>query len=184
MVNAPAGFLLARPRGFAGSPYIASIAVAPTHRSRGVGSAMLRHVEARYAPPARHIFLLCSTFNHRAQQLYVRHGYARVGEIPAYVIDVRERTDLPQAPRAVTAPRWRWVALLSLTAIASYLARVNITVAGEQIMSEFSLTQPQMGRVFSAFVLGYALAMIPGGALADRWGTRRVLAARPGAGCW
>jgi len=75
----------------------------------------------------------------------------------------------------VSAPRWRWVGLLSATAIASYLARVNITVAGEQIMREFALTQPQMGRVFSAFVLGYALAMIPGGALADRWGTRRVL---------
>lgn len=83
---APAGFLLARPRGFAGSPYVASIAVAPSHRSRGVGSSLLRHVEARYAPPARHIFLLCSTFNTRAQQLYDRHGYARVGEIPAYVI--------------------------------------------------------------------------------------------------
>ena len=85
--GAPAGFLFARPRGFAGSPYIASIAVAPKHRSRGVGLELLRHVEARYVPPARHIFLLCSTFNHRAQQLYVRHGYARVGEIPGYVID-------------------------------------------------------------------------------------------------
>ena len=32
-----------------------------------------------------------------------------------------------------------------------------------------------MGRVFSAFLLGYALFMVPGGVLADRWGTRRVL---------
>ena len=84
--DAPAGFLLARPRGFAGSPYVAAIAVGPAQRSRGVGSALLRHVEARYVPPARHIFLLCSTFNLRAQRLYARHGYARVGEIPAYVI--------------------------------------------------------------------------------------------------
>ena len=75
----------------------------------------------------------------------------------------------------MSAFRWRWVGLLSATAIASYLARVNITVAGESIMREFSLTQIQIGRVFSAFVAGYALAMIPGGWLADRWGTRRVL---------
>ena len=70
---------------------------------------------------------------------------------------------------------WRWVALLSVTAIASYLCRVNITVAGEPVMREFGITQAEMGRVFSAFVGGYALCMIPAGALADRWGTRRVL---------
>jgi ACS family glucarate transporter-like MFS transporter len=31
-----------------------------------------------------------------------------------------------------------------------------------------------MGRVFSAFLLGYALTMVPAGALADRWGARVV----------
>jgi len=38
-----------------------------------------------------------------------------------------------------------------------------------------------MGRVFSAFLLGYALFQIPGGMLADRYGARRVLA---GAALW
>ena len=70
---------------------------------------------------------------------------------------------------------WRWVALLAATAIASYLCRVNITVAGEPIMREFGVSQVEMGRVFSGFVAGYALCMIPAGALADRWGTRRML---------
>ena len=73
------------------------------------------------------------------------------------------------------ASRWRWVALLAVTAIASYLARVNITVAGAAIMTEAHLSQVEMGRVFSAFVAGYALCMVPAGALADRWGTRRIL---------
>src|SRR5207247_1963102 len=36
--------------------------------------------------------------------------------------------------------------------------------------------QMQMGYVFSAFVLGYALFQVPGGWLGDRWGTRLVLA--------
>jgi len=72
--------------------------------------------------------------------------------------------------------RWRWVGLLSGTAMASYLARVNLSVAGDPLMQDLGLTQPQMGRIFSAFLLGYALCQIPGGILADRWGTRRVLA--------
>lgn len=71
--------------------------------------------------------------------------------------------------------RWGWVGLLALSAIASYLARVNITVAGEPVMREYGLSQVEMGRVFSAFTGGYALLMIPAGWMADRWGVRRVL---------
>jgi ACS family glucarate transporter-like MFS transporter len=67
------------------------------------------------------------------------------------------------------------VALLCATATASYLCRVNVSVAGAQLMEELGLSQAQMGRVFSAFLLGYALFMVPGGMAADRWGTRRVL---------
>ena len=81
----------------------------------------------------------------------------------------------PSGEHAPVRTPWRWVALLSATAIASYLCRVNITVAGEPVMREFGISQVAMGRVFSAFVAGYALFMIPAGALADRWGTRRVL---------
>ena len=71
---------------------------------------------------------------------------------------------------------WALVALLSATATASYLCRVNVSVAGGQIMTEFGLTQSQMGRVFSAFLFGYALFMVPAGMLADRFGAPRVLA--------
>ena len=70
---------------------------------------------------------------------------------------------------------WAWVGLLCATATASYLCRVNVSVAGALLMEELHLSQAQMGRVFSAFLLGYALFMVPGGVLADRWGTRRVL---------
>ena len=71
---------------------------------------------------------------------------------------------------------WMLVALLSATATASYLCRVNISVTGVLLMNEFSISQIQMGRIFSAFLLGYALMQIPGGLLADRWGAPRVLA--------
>jgi len=42
-------------------------------------------------------------------------------------------------------------------------------------MKEFGLSQIEMGRIFSAFLLGYALFQIPSGAVADRAGARRLL---------
>ncbi len=42
-------------------------------------------------------------------------------------------------------------------------------------MPALGLTEVQMGQVFSAFVLGYALFQVPGGWLGDRWGPRRIL---------
>ncbi len=69
----------------------------------------------------------------------------------------------------------RIVALLCATATAGYICRVNVSTAGALMMKEFDLDQPAMGRIFSAFLLGYALCQIPGGAAADRWGARRTL---------
>ena len=70
---------------------------------------------------------------------------------------------------------WGLVALLSATATASYLCRVNVSVAGALMMKDLALDHVQMGRVFSAFLLGYALCQVPAGVLADRLGARRVL---------
>ena len=83
--NLPAGFILVAPYGLAGSPYIASIAVAAGARGQGVGSHLLRFAEERFAGRG-HMFLLVSSFNHRAQNLYRRHGYAFVGELKDYVV--------------------------------------------------------------------------------------------------
>jgi ACS family glucarate transporter-like MFS transporter len=57
-----------------------------------------------------------------------------------------------------------------------YLNRVNMSVSGSAIIKEFHLSQIQLGWVFSAFTLGYALFQAPTGRLADRFGPRRVLA--------
>jgi ribosomal-protein-alanine N-acetyltransferase len=82
----PVGFLLMHPYGFAGSPYIASIAVAETARGKGIGSQLLAFAEKRFAG-RRFIFLCVSSFNRRAQELYYRLGNKRVGEIPNYVVE-------------------------------------------------------------------------------------------------
>ena len=84
-------------------------------------------------------------------------------------------TNLASGP-APSRTRWKILALLTLISIITYVDRVNISVAARQMMPALGLTQMQMGYVFSAFVLGYALFQIPGGWLGDRWGTRLVLA--------
>jgi ribosomal protein S18 acetylase RimI-like enzyme len=82
----PVGFILFHPHGFAGSPYIASVAVAETARGKGIGAQLLAFAES-HAAGSRFIFLCVSSFNLRAQALYHRLGHEQVGEIPNYVIE-------------------------------------------------------------------------------------------------
>ena len=69
----------------------------------------------------------------------------------------------------------RLLFLLFLISAISYVDRINIAVAGKSMMEEFGIDQVRMGVLFSAFVLGYALFQLPGGALADRFGGKLVL---------
>ena len=55
---------------------------------------------------------------------------------------------------------------LALTAI-SYLDRVRISMTAPAIKAELGLTDTQMGYVFSAFMLSYALCEIPAGWMAS-----------------
>ena len=71
--------------------------------------------------------------------------------------------------------RWLILALLFFISVVTYIDRVNISVTARQMMPAYGMTDQQMGWVFSAFVVGYALFQIPGGWLADRWGVRVVL---------
>lgn len=70
---------------------------------------------------------------------------------------------------------WSLVAIICATATAGYICRVNVSTAAPLLMKEFGLSQIEMGRIFSAFLLGYALFQVPSGILADRYGARRVL---------
>ena len=63
---------------------------------------------------------------------------------------------------------------LALTAIA-YLDRVCISTAAPAIKDELGISDVEMGYVFSAFTLAYALFEVPSGWLADRFGARLML---------
>src|SRR5580692_1460859 len=72
--------------------------------------------------------------------------------------------------------RWFLIFWLFILSAVSYLDRVNISIAGGSIAEAYHLSDVQLGKVFSAMLVGYALFQTIGGRLADRYGPRRVLA--------
>ena len=74
-----------------------------------------------------------------------------------------------------TRARYRVVGLAVVLAMLTYLDRACIAVLADDIRSALSLGKTQMGYVFSAFALAYALFEIPTAWWADRVGTRNVL---------
>lgn len=68
--------------------------------------------------------------------------------------------------------------MLSFTLMAmaiAYLDRICISTAAPAIKADLALTDAQMGYVFSAFTLAYAIFEVPSGWLADRFGARAML---------
>lgn len=80
-------------------------------------------------------------------------------------------------PAALAPSRARyWVVVFAITlAILAYIDRVCISQAAPIMMDDLGLTEVQMGYIFSAFALAYALFEIPGGWMGDWMGPRKVL---------
>jgi ACS family glucarate transporter-like MFS transporter len=92
-----------------------------------------------------------------------------------------EAVTAPPAAGAPLSPRRRLVvAAIFVLALITYIDRAAISTAKGPIASELSLSDQAMGAVFSAFALGYALAQIPAGWFADRFGPRIALSALVG----
>jgi MFS transporter, ACS family, glucarate transporter len=69
-----------------------------------------------------------------------------------------------------------WVVVFAVTlAVLSYIDRVCISQAAPVISRELGLTSTQMGSLFSAFAVAYAVFEIPGGWMGDWMGARKVL---------
>jgi MFS family permease len=77
---------------------------------------------------------------------------------------------------AVRADLRRTVPLLMLVVATGHFNRIAISVAGnEWIVPRLGVAPDRMGMVYSAFLLVYTLAMLPGGWFIDRFGPRVAL---------
>jgi MFS family permease len=70
---------------------------------------------------------------------------------------------------------WVYFLLFLLNTI-SYTDRVNMSLAGHLIATDFHLTPVALGYLFSSFLWAYVLVMLVGGWLIDRIGMHRVSA--------
>jgi ACS family glucarate transporter-like MFS transporter len=70
-----------------------------------------------------------------------------------------------------------WVYLmLFLLAMINYLDRVALSVGAGQMSADLSISKVQLGYLFSSFLWGYTLFLLPVGLLIDRFGSRYVIA--------
>lgn len=72
--------------------------------------------------------------------------------------------------------RWFLVFWIFVLSAVAFLDRVNISIAGSTIASEYHFSNVQLGYVFSSFLIGYAIFQTPCGRFADKLGPRRVIA--------
>lgn len=79
-------------------------------------------------------------------------------------------------PKPAGRLRWRIILCTFVVAAVSYLDRNNISIAAASLQREFSLSNVQLGTLFSAFIFGYACMQPVAGRIADRFGASRVIA--------
>src|ERR1041385_6187136 len=72
--------------------------------------------------------------------------------------------------RRFTRPTTMVLGLLCVMYLITYVDRVNIATAASEIRRELSLSNTQLGIVFSAFAYPYLLFQVFGGWVGDRFG--------------
>src|SRR5579872_191485 len=83
---------------------------------------------------------------------------------------------LPQVALQKPTRTRNWVIVFAIAlAILSYIDRVCMSQAAPHVSADLGLSKVEMGSIFSAFGLAYALFEIPSGWLGDWMGPRRVL---------
>ncbi|MCW2946370.1 MAG: transporter [Actinoallomurus sp.] len=85
--------------------------------------------------------------------------------------------DIPAAPAGRTVIRIARtsVVLLFLAWVIDYIDRLVITLALPSIGHQFGLDKTEQGLVLTAFFLTYAAFQVPGGMLADRFGSKATM---------
>ena len=76
-----------------------------------------------------------------------------------------------------TSVRWFVFALIALASFVSYVLRTNMSIVAPAVKADLGLSEVQLGMVFSAFALGYAIFQLPAGVFGGRFGSRLAIAA-------
>jgi ACS family glucarate transporter-like MFS transporter len=84
-----------------------------------------------------------------------------------------KQTDSVAPPGKV---RWIIVAAAFVIAAVAYLDRSNISIAAPILKKDLALSDVQLGTIFSAFVIGYAVTQPFAGRIADRFGPYKIIA--------
>jgi sugar phosphate permease len=88
----------------------------------------------------------------------------------------------PNVPASIRRRQRTALIMLVIAGTLNYLDRSTLSIANPLIRQELGLSIADMGLLLSAFLWAYAFAQLPGGALVDRVGPRRLLAT--GLGVW
>jgi len=75
--------------------------------------------------------------------------------------------------------KYKVLLMVWLLQFVNYLDRINLSIAAPTMMKQLSIAPKHFGFVLAAFTFGYAIAQIPGGYLADRFGAKRLLIVSP-----
>jgi ACS family glucarate transporter-like MFS transporter len=76
-----------------------------------------------------------------------------------------------------TRVRWAIILLLFIITTINYADRATFSIAGQSASKELGLDPVAMGYILSAFAWAYVLGQIPGGALLDRFGSKKIYTA-------
>ncbi len=66
-------------------PYIELLGVFPNYRGKGIGKQLLAWAEAEARAVANNLWVVASSFNHQALNLYQSLGFCQIGPIPGLV---------------------------------------------------------------------------------------------------
>src|ERR1019366_8516564 len=81
-----------------------------------------------------------------------------------------------QGETAMTYRRFWVYFLLFLFNAICYIDRVNMSLAGHTVATEFGLSPIALGYLFSSFLWAYIIMLLPSGRLVDDFGVHRMAA--------
>ena len=84
-------------------------------------------------------------------------------------------SDNIRIPPRIRRLQMRAVAVLMFIGVVNILDRSALSIANPLVRGEMGLSIGEMGLLLSAFAWSYAFCQLPGGALVDRVGPRRLL---------